>query len=262
MFAGSGLRRDVWQRVVDRFGPAGILEFYAATEGNAVLANASGEKVGALGRPLPGSAEVALVRYDFEHEDFTRDEHGLLIRCEVGEPGVLLARLDAEHPLASFTAGDEAGRRLLRGVFEASDTWFITWDVLRRDADGDFWFVDRASRMLRTATGVVATRAIEDALYGFAPLRHAVVFGVAEGAVDRPVAAVVTHGNQGLNLQAWNEFAAGLDPAERPAWVKRVEGIPMTDGFRPDKAALEGDPLDAGAELLAYDVETQAYRRA
>jgi putative long chain acyl-CoA synthase len=262
LFAGSGLRRDVWQRVVDRFGPAGILEFYAATEGNAVLANASGEKVGALGRPLPGSAEVALVRYDFEHEDFTRDEHGLLIRCEVGEPGVLLARLDAEHPLASFTAGDEAGRRLLRGVFEASDTWFITWDVLRRDADGDFWFVDRASRMLRTAAGVVATRAIEDALYGFAPLRHTVVFGVAEGAVDRPVAAVVTHGNQGLNLQAWNEFAAGLDPTERPAWVKRVEGIPMTDGFRPDKAALEGDPLDAGAELLAYDVETQAYRRA
>ena len=262
LFAGSGLRRDVWQRVVDRFGPAGILEFYAATEGNAVLANASGEKVGALGRPLPGSAEVALVRYDFEHEDFTRDEHGLLIRCEVGEPGVLLARLDAEHPLASFTAGDEAGRRLLRGVFEASDTWFITWDVLRRDADGDFWFVDRASRMLRTAAGVVATRAIEDALYGFAPLRHTVVFGVAEGAVDRPVAVVVTHGNQGLNLQAWNEFAAGLDPAERPAWVKRVEGIPMTDGFRPDKAALEGDPLDAGAELLAYDVETQAYRRA
>ncbi len=262
LFAGSGLRRDVWQRVVDRFGPAGILEFYAATEGNAVLANASGEKVGALGRPLPGSAEVALVRYDFEHEDFTRDEHGLLIRCEVGEPGVLLARLDAEHPLASFTAGDEAGRRLLRGVFEASDTWFITWDVLRRDADGDFWFVDRASRMLRTAAGVVATRAIEDALYGFAPLRHTVVFGVAEGAVDRPVAVVVTHGNQGLNLQAWNEFAAGLDPTERPAWVKRVEGIPMTDGFRPDKAALEGDPLDAGAELLAYDVETQAYRRA
>jgi putative long chain acyl-CoA synthase len=262
LFAGSGLRRDVWQRVVDRFGPAGILEFYAATEGNAVLANASGEKVGALGRPLPGSAEVALVRYDFEHEDFTRDEHGLLIRCEVGEPGVLLARLDAEHPLASFTAGDEAGRRLLRGVFEASDTWFITWDVLRRDADGDFWFVDRASRMLRTAAGVVATRAIEDALYGFAPLRHTVVFGVAEGAVDRPVAVVVTHGNQSLNLQAWNEFAAGLDPTERPAWVKRVEGIPMTDGFRPDKAALEGDPLDAGAELLAYDVETQAYRRA
>ena len=262
LFAGSGLRRDVWQRIVDRFGPVGILEFYAATEGNAVLANASGEKVGALGRPLPGSAEVALVQYDFESEEFSRDEHGLLMRCQVEEPGILLARLDADHPLASFTGGDEAGRRLLRGVFEANDTWFITWDVLRRDADGDFWFVDRASRMLRTAAGIVATRTIEDALYDFPPLRHAVVFGVDDDGVDRPLAVVVTHGNQSLSLQAWNEFAAGLDPSERPAWLKRVERIPMTDGFRPDKAALEGESLAAAAELFTYDERTQAYRQA
>ena len=262
LFAGSGLRRDVWQRIVDRFGPVGILEFYAATEGNAVLANASGEKVGALGRPLPGSAEVALARYDFDTDEFVRDEQGLLMRCETGEPGVLLARLDADHPLAGFTGGDEAGRRLLRGVFEANDTWFITWDVLQRDGDGDFWFVDRVSRMLQTAAGVVATRTIEDALYGFPALRHTVVYGVEYEGGDRAVAVVVTDGNQGLNLQAWNEFAARLDPSERPSWVKRVERIPMTDGFRPDKAALEGDPLDAGAELFVYDEKTELYRGA
>jgi putative long chain acyl-CoA synthase len=262
LFAGSGLRRDVWQRIVDRFGPVGILEFYAATEGNAVLANASGEKVGALGRPLPGSAEVALARYDFDTDEFVRDEQGLLMRCENGEPGVLLARLDADHPLAGFTGGDEAGRRLLRGVFEANDTWFITWDVLQRDGDGDFWFVDRVSRMLQTAAGVVATRTIEDALYGFPALRHTVVYGVEYEGGDRAVAVVVTDGNQGLNLQAWNEFATRLDPSERPSWVKRVERMPMTDGFRPDKAALEGDPLDAGAELFVYDEKTKLYRGA
>jgi putative long chain acyl-CoA synthase len=262
LFAGSGLRRDVWQRIVDRFGPVGILEFYAATEGNAVLANASGEKVGALGRPLPGSAEVALVRYDFDTDEFVRGEHGLLVRCDAGEPGVLLARLDADHPLASFTGGDEAGRRLLQGVFEADDIWFITWDVLRRDADGDFWFVDRQSRMLRTNAGVVATRTIEDALYGFPALRHTVVYGVEGKGGDRAVAVVVTEGNQGLDLQAWNEFTTELNPSECPGWVKRVERIPMTDGFRPDKAALETDPLDAGAELFVYDDETRLYRRA
>ena len=262
LFAGSGLRRDVWQRIVDRFGPVGVLEFYAATEGNAVLANASGEKVGALGRPLPGSAEVALVRFDFDTEEFLRDEHGLMVHCETDEPGVLLARLDADHPLASFTGGDEAGRRLRQGVFEANDTWFITWDVLRRDADGDFWFVDRTSRMLRTPAGVVATRTIEDALYGFPALRHTVVYGVERDGADRSVAVVVTHDNQGLNLQAWNEFAAALDSGERPGWLKRVERIPMTDGFRPDKTALESDPLDAGAELFVYDDETRLYRRA
>ena len=259
LFAGSGLRRDVWQRIVDRFGPVGILEFYAATEGNAVLANASGEKVGALGRALPGSAEVELVGYDFETEVFLRDERGLLRRCEDGEPGILLARLDADHPLASFTGGDEAGQRLLQGVFEPNDTWFITWDALRRDRDGDFWFVDRASRMLRTAAGIVATRSIEDALYGFPALRHTMVYGVQQDGLDRSVAVVVSEGNQGLDLQAWNEFAAGLDPRERPAWLKRVERIPMTDGFRPDKSTVERDSLGAGAELFVYDEKIQQY---
>ena len=262
LFAGSGLRRDVWQRIVERFGPLGILEFYASTEGNAVLANASGKKVGALGRALPGSAEVELARYDFEARELCRDEHGLLVRCEDGEPGVLLARLDADHPLVSFTGGDDAGRRLLHGVFEARDTWFITWDVLRRDADGDFWFVDRASRMLRTAAGIVASRSIEDALYDFPALRQTVVYGVEEGGIDHPVAVLITQGNRGLDLPAWNEFAARLDPRERPTWLKRVERIPMTDGFRPDKFALEGEPLEAGAELFVYDEQTQAYRRA
>lgn len=259
LFAGSGLRRDVWKRIVERFGPVGILEFYASTEGNAVLANASGEKVGALGRPLPGSAEVELVRYDFDAEEFVRDERGLLVRCEPGEDGVLLARLDENHPLASFTAGAESGRRLLKGVFEPDDTWFITWDVLRRDEDGDFWFVDRLSRILRTPGGRVATRAVENALYGLPALRQTVVYGVREGEFDQVVAVVATHDNARLDLRAWNALAEKLDSKQRPVWVKRIEAIPMTDGFRPDKAILESEPLDRGVELLAYDAETERY---
>lgn len=253
LFAGSGLRRDVWRRIVDRFGPVGILEFYASTEGNAVLANASGEKVGALGRPLPGSAEVTLVRYDFDQHEFERDERGLLVRCDVDEPGVLLARLDAEHPLVSFAGGDEAGSRLLQGVFEGNDTWFVTWDVLRCDLDGDYWFVDRVSRMLRTPHGIVATRSIEDALYGFAALRQVVVYGVEREGFQHPVAVVTTHGNQALDLPSWNTFIAGLEASERPARVKRVDHIPMTDGFRPDKSLMEGDLADDAGELHASD---------
>jgi putative long chain acyl-CoA synthase len=262
LFAGSGLRRDVWQQVIDRFGPVGILEFYASTEGNAVLANASGEKIGALGRPLPGSAEVALVRYDFERSELVRDDAGLHVRCEDDEPGVLIAKLDAGHPMVSFTAGEESGRRLLQGVFVPDDKWFITWDVLVRDADGDFWFVDRASRMLRTGRGVVATRAIEDALYRFGSFRRAVVYGVEQQGVQHVAAVIATHGDQNLNLHAWNDFAATLQPTERPTWVKRVDHVPMTDGFRPDKSALEREPLDAGVELFVYDDHAQRYRAA
>jgi putative long chain acyl-CoA synthase len=260
LFAGSGLRRAVWERVVERFGPVGILEFYASTEGNAVLANASGEKVGSLGRPLPGSAHVELARYDFDEGEFIRDEDGLLELCRDDEAGVLIARLDEEHPLASFAAGAEAGSRLVQGVLVPGDTWFITWDVLRRDADADFWFVDRVSRMLRTDEGRVATRAIEDALEGLEPVRHAVVFGTSEQGADQAVAVVATTRDQAIDLSEWNQQVGELPASLRPAWVKRVTEIPMTLGFRPDKAALETAPLDDCVQLLRYDRTKEAYQ--
>ncbi len=259
LFAGSGLRADVWQRIVERFGPLGILEFYASTEGNAVLANASGEKVGSLGRPLPGSADVTLAKFDFDEEAFVRDEHGMVASPAPGEDGVLLARLDEDHPMVRLAGGADAGKRILRDVSDDGDTWFISWDVLRSDADGDYWFVDRASRMLRTPHGRVATRSIENALYGLKPLRHTVVYGVEQDGFDLPVAVVATESDRALDLQVWNEFATGLAPAERPAFVKRVEQIPMTDGFRPNKSAIESEPLDAGAELWAYDADQERY---
>lgn len=261
LLAGSGLRRDVWRRVLDRFGPMGILEFYASTEGNAVLANASGEKEGALGQPLPGSAEVVLVRYDFETRDFVRDDQGLLVPAETDEPGVLLARLDADHPVASFASGDDAGTRLLQGVFESDDTWFVTWDVLRRDSDGDFWFVDRVGRMLRTPSGVVSTRSIEDALYAFAPLRQVVVFGAPSDGSETPVAVVTTQGDRAFSVDSWNRFAKDLPASHKPVSVKRVTRIPMTDGFRPDKARLETMPASGVAETLRLDPATGRYAR-
>ena len=58
LFAGSGMRADAWRPQPS--APAWRARFYAATEGALVLANAAGDKVGALGRPLPGSSEVAL----------------------------------------------------------------------------------------------------------------------------------------------------------------------------------------------------------
>ncbi|MCA9696534.1 MAG: AMP-binding protein, partial [Myxococcales bacterium] len=71
LIAGSGMRADLWPRVLDRFGALSIREFYASTEGNLVFANVTG-KPGALGRPLPGSNPHAVVAYDFAGDDFFR----------------------------------------------------------------------------------------------------------------------------------------------------------------------------------------------
>src|ERR1700736_5825068 len=50
LFIGSGMPTGLWQRVVDVFEPAHVVEFFGTTDGEAVLANVAGVKIGSQGR--------------------------------------------------------------------------------------------------------------------------------------------------------------------------------------------------------------------
>lgn len=266
LFAGSGMRTDVWQRITQRFGRASVLEFYASTEGNAVLANASGAKIGALGRPLPGTADMALLAWDFTRDDFVRDPKGRPITSAVDEPGVLVARIHVAHPTASFDgyAGtDDSRGRVLRNVFETDDAWFVTGDLMRRDADGDYWFIDRLSDVVRGASGPIATIAIEDALARLPSVLRAAVYGVSiVGEVGEVlVAAVVPRHADTAPEQVGREIARALPPEIRPRFVRLVREIPLTDGYRMRKVSLRqaGIGLATGTPTLAYDAAREVY---
>ena len=154
LFIGSGMPPGLWRRVMSRFAPARVLEFYASSEGEGVLVNLSGTKAGALGRPLPGSAEVRLAAYDLESGRLVEADGGYALRCPPGEVGLLLARTD---PAANGQG------EVLRSVFGRDDAWLSTGDLLRQDADGDFWLVDHAESVVRTAAGPVPSVPIRDA---------------------------------------------------------------------------------------------------
>lgn len=263
LFAGSGMRKDVWRRLSDRFG-AGVLEFYASTEGNLVLANASGEKVGSLGRPLPGSAEIALVRYDFAAQEFVRVEGGYLVACDVDEPGVLLAKVDATHPSSAFEGVREQRgmSRVRRDVFEPGDRWFVTGDLMRRDSRGDYWLIDRVADMIPTPSGYVSTRLIEDALYQVPGVRLAAVYGLPAltGSMEVVAAALVMSAGAVLDTARLNEIATReLSDVERPRVVRVVADIPLTTGYRPTKNPLRQAGLPSATPTYVYDVDAGEY---
>lgn len=256
LFAGSGMRKDVWNQLIDRFGNVGVLEFYATTEGNAVLANASGEKVGSLGRPMPGSAEMTLVAYDFDRGDFARNKANHYVRCERGEVGMLIARADDTHP---GTGGPS--ERIRHNVFADGDRWFFTGDLMRRDDDGDYWLVDRLSDMITTEAGPVPSLDIEDALYA-----HPDVHLAAAYAVDgEPVATIVVDGGReidGASLYATVETS--LEAHARPRYIRCVATMAMTDGRRPIKRPLReaGIAAGPGVIVLRRDAASGSYRPA
>ncbi len=148
LFVGSGMPAEVWQRLLDRFGPIEILEFYASIDGNVVLANLSGEKVGSVGRQIVETTKLELVRFDPEDGRLLRGSDSRLERARRGQPGRLVSRIERSHPLARFdgyTDPEATESKIIRDAFVRGDAWFDTGDILRTDEDGDFWVLDRVS---------------------------------------------------------------------------------------------------------------------
>ena len=103
LFMGSGMPTGLWRRILDDFAPARIVEFFATSDGQAVLANVAGVKVGSEGRPLPGGGEVELAAYDATDDLILEDDRGFVRVASRGRWGVCWPdrgsnRPDGLHP--------------------------------------------------------------------------------------------------------------------------------------------------------------------
>jgi putative long chain acyl-CoA synthase len=226
LFIGSGMPRSLWRRVEERFKPARVVEFYASTEAGAILVNVRGTKLGSMGRPLPGSAEVRIAEYDLDTQGLVLDRNGFAKRCGVDEVGMLLARVSPNESL-SITS--------LRSLFARGDAWVVTGDLFRRDADGDYWRVDGAGDVIHTDAGPVFTTPIRDALGAIPAVDLALSYGVASDGDHREiaVAAVTLRGGRELSARELSRALSVLEREQRPALVHVVDRIPVTTWFRP-----------------------------
>jgi putative long chain acyl-CoA synthase len=225
LFAGSGMRPELAARLRERFG-VGVMEFYAGTAQQVILANATGGKPGALGRVLPGSAEVAVVEVDLIRRRAVRGDDGFLVRVKRGEAGLLVARAAADEDVGpTVTVAQDA--------FEKGDRWLVLHDVVRQDDDGDYWFVDSLSGFAVVQGKAVSTRKVEDALYALPEVEIAAAVPLGDTLGAAFVAREV------VEPARVAEALARLDEYERPAVVKQVASIPITEGFRPRKGDVE-----------------------
>ncbi|HEY8479618.1 MAG TPA: AMP-binding protein [Spirillospora sp.] len=252
LFIGSGMPRGLWRRVEDRFAPARVLEFYASTEGETVLVNLSGRKPGSLGRPLPGSAEVRLARYDLENGRLPEGPDGFAIECEPGEIGMLLARV---RPAAAGSAP-----RCVRGVFEPEDAWTITGDLFRRDADGDYWMVGRESELIRTAHGIVPPGPIRDALGDLPAVDAVAVYGIPVGENEIVAAAVTLRDGADLRPLDLSEALLRVEPELRPEIVRIVDEMPMTAERRPRTAPLRDEGVPSAEDGRTFYRDRSSFR--
>jgi fatty-acyl-CoA synthase len=269
---GNGLRADVWQKFQDRFAIPKILEFYAATEGNVSLYNVEG-KVGAVGRVpsfLAHRFPLALVKSDSETQEPIRDKSGRCVRCATGEAGEAIGRIHdgAAHAAAEFEGYTDTAasrKKILRDVFERGDAWYRTGDLMRADAGGYFYFVDRIGDTFRWKGENVASCEVAAAITAFPGISEATVYGVAipgtEGAAG--MAALVVDGV--LDLAELRKHLAGALPAyARPLFLRIQDRIAVTATFKHQKNELVREGFDPAAtdDVIYFDNPSQqAYVR-
>ena len=103
---------------------------------------------------------------------------GFCIACAPGEPGELLGGVGGAMEYDGYTDRAASERKLVRDAFARGDAWFRTGDLLRQDADGYYYFVDRIGDTFRWKGENVATQEVADVLGGAAGVTEANVYGV------------------------------------------------------------------------------------
>ncbi len=249
---GNGLRGDVWTAFQDRFAIPRILEFYAATEGSFSLYNVEG-RPGAIGRVpafLAHRFPAAIVRYDPEAGVPIRDADGRCVRCVPDETGEAIGRIAAAkeggpNRFEGYTRDEDSARKVLRDVFAPGDAWFRTGDLMRRDAAGFFYFVDRVGDTFRWKGENVSTAEVADVLASCPGVTAAAVYGVAlpgcEGRAGMAALAVTPE----FDPEDLARHVAGRLPVyARPVFLRLSEDLQATETFKLKKTALAEQGID------------------
>jgi acyl-CoA synthetase (AMP-forming)/AMP-acid ligase II len=224
---------EVPEELLEEFGRvfgAPIAESYGLTEGGPVpIVNTRWglKKRGSCGLAFPG-CDVRLV-----------DEAG----AEVGvdEVGELVTR---NPGLAKgYWKLPEATARKFR------DGWLATGDLMRRDADGYYYFVGRRDDMINVSGENVYPKEVEDILLQHPNLRDACVVPAPHGVTGEvPVAFVVARDASLTSEDDVRKFFLERGaPYAHPRRVVFLDALPLGGTGKVDRGALKARAREAGA---------------
>jgi acyl-coenzyme A synthetase/AMP-(fatty) acid ligase len=184
--------------------------------GAVICANRLPRRVGesCLGRPGP-DLEIRIV-----------DEAG---NDTNGAPGELLVRHTGDDPRLGFFAGYFKNAEATDEAWAGG--WFHTGDVVRQEADGSMFFVDRKKNVIRRSGENIAAVEVESAL-----MRHPAVTAAAVAAVpdavrgDEVFACLVVDRDATPELaqEIANWCLTQLAYYKAPGFIAFVDELPLT----------------------------------
>lgn len=259
MVWGNGIRPDVWEPFRQRFGIETINEIYGATDGFATCWNANrgpfGRNAIAVRGPIwhfLNGAREKRIRIDVDTETILRDPFtGFAIPSKTDEAGETIHKVDPAMQTAAFSKyinNNAAGlKRRIQDVFEKGDVWFRSGDLMRADADGRLYFVDRLGDTFRWHSENVSTNEVADVFGRFDQIAETNVYGVTVPYADGRAgcaAIVPANADATLDLKALAQHAlANLPRYAVPLFLRVVTQMDYTATNKMQKGKLKADGI-------------------
>ncbi len=219
--AGEGLPEELHQRWDQAFGVPLLDGLGTAEMWHIFVSNRVGRvRRGTLGEVVPGF-EVRVA-----------DEEGR--ELPHGETGYLWVRGGSRA--LGYWQNMEKTQWGFRGE------WYVSGDLIRRDADGYYTYCGRADELLKVSGKWLSATEVEGCLLLHPAVSHVAVVGVADanGLVKPHAYVIPKERREGLaeELKAW--VMARLEPYKHPREVIFVDSLPTTHLGKVDRGKLRG----------------------
>jgi len=230
---GAGVDRKNHAPFEERFGFP-LVEAWAMTETGAaacIMANREPREVGTscFGRP-EDFVEVRLV-----------DDEGREVPD--GTPGELLVRSSGDDPRRHFFRGYLKDAAATQEAWAGG--WFHTGDMVRRDAQGSLYFVDRKKNVIRRSGENISAVEVESVLNQHPAVKASAVAATPDAVRgDEVLACIVTHAP--IDAASQPALAAGivahalaqLAYYKAPGYIAFVDALPLTSSQKIQRGEL------------------------
>jgi len=229
----GAMPKPIWKAFEQRFGVR-VVEGFGMTEtcGVAILNRHDDLRFGSIGKPL-GHVEARIV-----------DEGGR--ELPAGSTGELWLRERIPH--ATFA---EYFRRPAETEQFRVDGWMRTGDLMHRDEDGYYYYVDRKKDVIRVRGENASPTLIENALLDHPAVMEVVAVSVPSEVGDDEIKVAVKPkaGSRldPLDLARWAE--SRLPYYLVPRYVEVVDEIPKTPNLKPQRYRIQSSGTHQAVDL-------------
>jgi crotonobetaine/carnitine-CoA ligase len=236
---GAAAPTELYEAFQDRFGLR-LVESYGQTENCVALTNpADATRVGSVGLPVCGF-DVDVV--DDQDRPVPVDAPGELV-FRPRYPNIMI---DGYHRMPDAMV--EATRNL----------WFHTGDLMRRDADGYFYFIDRKKDAIRRRGENISAYEVELVVNSHPAVLESAAYAVpSDVGEDEVMVAVVLKPGETLDpLDLIKHCEPRMPYFAVPRYVDIRSELPKTPTHRVEKYRLR----EAGVQASTWDREATGYQ--